>query len=805
MTLNDYEKKHLAFLRGANPGCTLFLKRNRDFPLEEAGSIALYGSGVRHTVKGGTGSGEVNSRFFTTVEEGIRQAGFSVTTEDWLDRYDRIREEAHRRFLRELTLGSLKKRSNPLAECMGAIMPEPEYDLPVTKTCDTAVYVLSRISGEGNDRQVIPGDVLLSRTEQRDILAIAAMYPRFLLVLNVGGPVDLSPVADGVENILLLSQLGVETGAILADILLGKANPSGKLSTTWAAAGEYCGLGDFGGREQTRYREGIYVGYRFFDTVGKRAMFPFGFGLSYTDFSMACGGVEVNKNEIAVTARVTNTGRFSGREVVQLYVSCPEGKLDQPYQVLAGFAKTPVLAPGETGSVTIRFGLESVASYDAARAAWVLEQGDYILRLGSSSVSTEEAAAVRLEATVVTRRVKNLLGRPDFEDWRPERRPVTCHAPVFPMAAADIPRTETDYDVQYPIDPAVKRLTDEELMYLNIGAFRSGSGVSGIIGEASTTVAGAAGETCGRLKDKGFPVLVMADGPAGVRLARRYYTDEAGAHALGQTMPETMLALLPGPVQRILNRPPKLKPGTQIKEQFATAIPIGTAIAQSFDTDYAERCGDLVGSEMERFGVHLWLAPALNIHRSILCGRNFEYYSEDPLLSGLMAAALTRGVQRHPGRGVTVKHFAANNQETNRYNSNSLVSERAMREIYLKGFEICIRLSQPKAVMTSYNLLNGVHTSERRDLTEELLRREFGFRGIVMTDWVLGGKLLYNSKIYPMPNAGKVAMAGGDLFMPGSKGDYNRCLRLLRSGPLSRVQLEISATRLLHLARELTK
>ena len=208
---------------------------------------------------------------------------------------------------------------------------------------------------------------------------------------------------------------------------------------------------------------------------------------------------------------------------------------------------------------------------------------------------------------------------------------------------------------------------------------------------------------------------------------------------------------------------------------------------------------------MERFGIHLWLAPALNIHRSILCGRNFEYFSEDPLVSGLTAAAITRGVQKHPGRGVTIKHFAANNQETNRYNNNSNVSQRALREIYLKGFGLCVRESQPCAVMTSYNLINGVHTSESRELTEDILRGEFGFQGIVMTDWVVGGSLMYNSKRYPMPNAGKVALAGGDLFMPGSKADYDRCMAMVRSGELPRYQLELNATRVLRMARRLTE
>ena len=240
----------------------------------------------------------------------------------------------------------------------------------------------------------------------------------------------------------------------------------------------------------------------------------------------------------------------------------------------------------------------------------------------------------------------------------------------------------------------------------------------------------------------------------------------------------------------------------EVFEQNCTAIPIGTAIAQSWNLDFAEMCGDIVGDEMERFGVHLWLAPALNIHRDIRCGRNYEYFSEDPLISGRFAAAITRGVQKHPGCGTTVKHFAANNQETNRYTNNSQVSERAMREIYLRGFEIAVRESQPHALMTSYNLLNGVHTCERRDLIEDVLRAEFGYQGIVMTDWIIGAMYGRRNK-YPAPDAAKTAAAGNDLTMPGGKGDLKAMLQGLKDGSVSRRQLEINAARIIRMAKKL--
>ena len=247
------------------------------------------------------------------------------------------------------------------------------------------------------------------------------------------------------------------------------------------------------------------------------------------------------------------------------------------------------------------------------------------------------------------------------------------------------------------------------------------------------------------------------------------------------------------------------KPGGPVKEQYCTAIPIGTAIAQSWNTALAERFGDIVGDEMKRFGIHLWLAPALNIHRDIRCGRNFEYFSEDPLISGKMAAAITHGVQKHHGRGVTIKHFAVNNQEYNRTANNSQVSERALREIYLRGFEICVKESQPHALMTSYNLLNGTHTSERSDLITDVLRAEWGYQGIVMTDWVVAGANQVQHPKHRNALSDHVAAAGGDLFMPGGKGDLRNIMKALENGTLTRRQLAINATRVYHMAKALTE
>ncbi|MBO5999395.1 MAG: glycoside hydrolase family 3 C-terminal domain-containing protein [Lachnospiraceae bacterium] len=825
--IQPFETEHRAILRAMAPECTVLLKSNGDFPLDKPCPVALYGSGARHTVMGGTGSGEVNTRTFVNVEQGLKDAGFTITTSEWLDAYDAVLDKAHENFILGIKESAKKKHTLAILEGMGKVMPLPEYDLPLSQTgSDTAVYVLSRISGEGADREPVPGDILLSRSELRDILTLHKLYRRFLLVLNTSGPVDLSPL-EAVDNILILSQLGIDTGAVLADLLLGRSYPSGKLTTTWTAWEDYCRTGEFGNADDTCYYEDVYVGYRYFDSVGKEPLFPFGFGLGYTTFNYSFRDVRAEHadDRITVFAAVKNTGTFAGRETLQLYVSPPALTQDMPYQTLAAFAKTKELSPGGSTEVELSFCLSDLASYDDKNACWFLDKGDYLLRLGTDSRDTDICAVVWLggEGRIILRQSRNVLGDPGFAPWKPEKgqdglsanSAVPDNVPVLSMDAESFSAVCTDPDgaadgrADSAADPALEKqlaeriagLSDKELAYLNIGAFSDAPSVVSLIGSAGKKVAGAAGESTGKLADKGIPSLVMSDGPAGLRLSPVYFTDKKGVHSLADPIPKSMLEFF-SPLQKTILSLFKTKPGKDavLHEQYAAAIPIGTAIAQSWDPALAEACGDIVGDEMERFGVHLWLAPALNIHRDIRCGRNFEYYSEDPLVSGIFSAAITRGVQKHPGCGVTIKHYAANNQEFNRYNNNSRVSERAMREIYLRGFEICVRLSQPIALMTSYNLLNGTHTSEHRGLIEDILRQEFGFKGIVMTDWVTARGVLSKGAKYAPPRASKIAAAGGDLAMPGEKEDYKDILNALKDGSLDRKQLETNALRVAALA-----
>jgi len=831
MELNDYEKEHIDILRKLLPECVVLLKNESEFRVKNAGEVALYGSGVRNTIKGGTGSGEVNSRYFVTVEEAFKQAGFTITTKAWLDEYDVARGLAKKPFAKRLRAEAKEKHMNPILYSMGMIMPEPETDIPLSigknkdeeKLYDEelAIYVLSRISGEGNDRRAVHGDFMLTKSEIRDILFLNEKYEKFLLVLNVGGPVDLSPVSE-IRNILLLSQLGVDTGTVLVDIILGRAYPSGKIATTWSAWDDYCNIGGFGNWEDTEYKEGIYVGYRYFDTVKKKAMFPFGFGLSFAKSEISVTNVEVNGTDLCLGVKVTNIGNdkvyeaeFSEavpiKEVVQVYITQPSVELDQPFQILAGFEKTGELTHiGDSEELSIKIDLRSIASFDTKKAAYVLEKGDYYVRVGNSSVETHVCAVLKLDETVIVRQVKNLLGPVKIEDVVLERdiraEEINEEVRHLEINSKAFETKVIDYNKPQNIDKTVSKLKTSQLISMSVGAFNPDGGLASIIGEASQKVCGAAGETSEAALSSGIPALVMSDGPAGIRLAKDYYEDEKGLHNTTNGLLDEMVDILGSGFStalKLLNK--KVPEDATIKHQYATAIPIGTAIAQSFNTKLAYICGDIVGDEMERLNVQLWLAPALNIHRNVLCGRNFEYYSEDPLVSGEMAAAITEGVQSHKNCGVTIKHFAANNQETNRYNNNSVVSERAMREIYLKGFEICIRKSKPASLMTSYNLLNGIHTSERRDLNEDILRSEFGYEGFVMTDWVVSTMKAGKKDKYESPIPHRVCNSGNDIFMPGSKREVKEITDAYKKGLVSRSQLEINISRVADVVRRLSK
>lgn len=779
------EKEHRIIARKAAAEGIVLLENDGVLPFKAGAKIALYGFGARYTVKGGTGSGSVNNRSNVNIDQGLRNRGFVITTDDWLEDYDRRYREA-----REEWVDSIYRiaggrddfdalytahSANPMAAPLGKeIIPEAKTDT------DTAVYVISRISGEGADRYAKKGDYYLSDAEYRELKDITSLYEKTVVILNTGGIIDLSFVDElGIAAVVYMSQAGMEGGNALADILSGNVNPSGKLTDTWAFAYEdYPGSRDFshnnGNLFEEKYAEGIYVGYRYFDTFGVKPRYAFGYGLSYTCFALHTESVSLKGHRAVIRVKVKNTGDRSGREVVQVYASCPSGHLKKEKKRLAAFAKTGVLLPGAEEVKTLEFDLSLLESYWAGQASYYVERGKYYLLVGTNAAQTEMAACLTLQETVMLRKVTNIcpllnsLTETEPSDelvsaWEKEFD-ETCRrkgVPVIPMdhevqeIQTEQERMREKEDSRDRADRITGELTLLQKAALVCGRLKEGD--AEVIGNASVTVPGAAGETT-RILEEPYQIggIVLADGPAGLRLQNHY-----------EENPEDGSIYTLSPIESLENRifqKEFLHEGAVSHYQFCSAIPVGTLLAQSFDVELLQEVGGMIGREMEEFGITLWLAPGLNIHRNPLCGRNFEYYSEDPLVSGRMAAAITLGVQRHPGKGTTIKHYACNNQEDNRWGVDSVVSERALRELYLRGFEIAVKTSQPMAIMTSYNKVNGVHAANSYDLCTTAARKEWGFEGIIMTDWT-------TTNSGHGASAAKCISAGNDLVMPGRMSD----------------------------------
>ena len=801
LEINIYEKEHIKFLRETASECTLFLNKNDEFPIDKPCNVLLIGSGAKNTIKGGLGSGDVESRFFTRCDEGLQNAGFIITSNPWLNSYPSLKDEKKKEHLDYIDNLFTTYKGKGFAM---VAYPEYDYDLKLDENeekADIAIYVLARNSGEGIDRRLIKGDVLLTDTEIKDILYLNQKFKKFMLVLNVGGVVDLSPVKN-VSNILLLSQLGVVTGDILADIILGKTNPSGKLATTWSNINDYKFMKEFGNLDDTNYIEGVYVGYRYFNSAGIKPLYPFGFGQSYTNFEISKISLKNEKEEITIDVKIKNIGKYSGKEVVQVYVSPSQENVDKPYQSLVAFKKTPLIEPDKKIELSLNFKLSFVSRYDEKKACYILDKGKYIIRVGNSSENTKIYGYVKLSEDIITEQLKNIVNinnRPDFEDYKPEiiLKDDLSDIQKIKLHQEDFNLKTVKYEYEYKTDPLISNLKDKDLAQLCIGNYldRYQEGTF----QRETGIAGSTTKYVRKIKNN----LKMADGPAGLRLAKIYYRDYNGYHRLSEN------PLISNNFYNISDYEKKEKPVlseySNVVYQYTTAIPIATGLAQTFNEDLIQSYGDMIGKEMDIFNINLWLAPAMNIHRNILCGRNFEYFSEDPLISGKMASAITKGVQLHINRGTTIKHFAGNNQEFNRLNNNSKMSERALREIYLKGFQIAIEESKPYALMTSYNLINGLHTSQNPQLLINVLRSEWNYEGLVMTDWSHSFNSDYEASKYPPQNAFDIIKGGNNLMMPGGQNDYDLLIEKLNAKLLTRDDLLNCASKVYEITQMLNK
>ena len=789
VTERERENRLVAY-RAACEGVVL-LKNDGALPLTTK-TVALYGPGASMTIKGGTGSGEVNERHSVTVLEGLCNRGFAIATEKWLADFETFYAEAKSAYQVEkrkrLNLLNLKNIMQMLFDNFrtpdGPAITD-EYLSPDTDSC---IYVLSRQAGEGGDRKLEKGDYLLTDGEVEAIRTCAEAYEKFILVINCGSGMDLSSLdgIGGINAIVYMSQLGTEGGNALADILSGAVNPSGKLADTWAYtyedlpfAMEYGSLN--GDLQNEYYHEGIFVGYRWFDSFGITPRYPFGFGLSYTDFAIRCAETQVEGTTVHLKAQVTNTGSRAGKEVAQLYLSAPESGMTKEYQSLAAFAKTGELAPGESETLELSFDLRELASYREADGAYVLEEGEYVLRLGNSSRNTVPAAVLNLPKTVVV-------------SWHGGICPVLERAPLKELCAPARPREELGSGVPrinldcaafvpraYTYEPLpiypdertrafVESLTDEEMADIVVGIGMFG-------GEKKFDLPGSVGNTTSKFWDRGLANVALCDGPAGLRI-QKHSTIGKNGKIKPVEMALSIFESAPDFLKKLMTGNPAKEPSLY---QFTTAFPVTAALAQTWNAALLQEVGHAVYREMKEYGCTYWLAPAVNIHRNPLCGRNFEYYSEDPRLTGYLAAAITRGVQAEPGFYVTVKHFAANNQEDNRNFVSSNVSERALREIYLRAFEYPVRHGGARGIMTSYNRLNGVYTPNSHDLCTKVLRNEWGFEGVVMTDWFSTNKGQASTAL--------AIAAGNDLIMPGGGSFKKDILAGLKDGRLTRDDL----------------
>lgn len=800
------ERRNLSRVRNIAPQGMVLLKNDGLLPLRKSPKkVALYGKGARRTIKGGTGSGDVNSREVISIEEGLQRAGIEVLSSTWMDIYDSLCEKHMGEHMMKIQDILAKEGAAGIGKIIEIPYQEPEepeiLETELDNEADLVIYVISRNSGEGKDRKAEKGDYELSDIEIKNLKMLANHFEQVLVILNVGGVIDIAPICEikNVKSILLMSQAGNVGGLVIADILQGVSYPSGHLAATWAKKyADYPSADTFsyrnGNTDDEYYEDGIYVGYRYFDSFGVTPAYPFGFGLSYTNFELSSSNIRIEKEHICVSVDVKNIGTYKGRELVQVYYSAPAGKLCKAYQELAGYKKTKELQPGETERIEIQFAVTDLASYDESIAGYVIEKGEYVIRVGVNAKDTKAIVSLCVDRNVVTAQLSNRV----CADCKIKELSANLENSENELLKMDLILQDGELDIntqkekefhhdlsirqeitlddvknkKITLNEFVNALDVTELASLCVGSSRGGFGSVSIIGAASSLCPGAAGDTTSELiETRKVANMVFADGPAGLRLSKHFVTDEDGNLLPG--LGESAL----GGIEALLGMQIPERPENAIDYyQYCTAIPIATLLAQTWDEAVIEEAGDIVGEEMEELGIHLWLAPGMNIQRNPLCGRNFEYYSEDPFVSGKCAAAMTRGVQKHNGRGTCIKHFALNNQEDNRSHLNVHASERAIREIYLKGFEIAIKESKPLSLMSSYNLLNGIHTANNKELLTSICRNEWGYEGLIMTDWgTTGGGAIGPEfdKKYGFSSATECIRAGNDLIMPGSQQDYD--------------------------------
>ncbi len=721
-------------LRTAAAQGAVLLKNDGTLPFEKGAKVSLFGRVQKDWFYTGYGSGgDVNKPYAVDLIEGVRNCDSLEINEKLAEIYLEWCEE------------------NPIDHGVWGQWPRfypemPLYDKTVKKSAensDCAVVTIGRSSGEDRENALEKGSYYITDDELEVLRKVTSEFDKTVVLLNIGCIMDLSWIelfGDKISAVMIVWQGGMESGNAVADLLCGKVSPSGRLAASIAKRYEdFSSAKDFGGKDFNVYTEDIYVGYRYFETFAPEcALYPFGFGLSYTEFRTEFVGAKKTDEGVEITCSVKNIGERYSKQVIQLYVEKPCGAMGNPYRELAAFKKTRELAPGETIEVTLLLPEREMASYDEKgltgyRSAYVIEKGTYGVAVGDNVRDAETVYTFDIAETKVLEQLTQvgaprepfsvLTARKTADGYTKAMVPV--HKKGYDLAdiitknlPKDIPLTGNRghklVDVKtgrVSMEDFVAQLSLKELEAITRGDYTMNSSL-GVSGNA-----GCFGGVLQSLRDKGIPPATTTDGPSGIRLSAS-----------------------------------------------CSLIPIGTLLACSFDEELVEILLSAVGKEMADKGTDIILAPGMNIQRNPLCGRNFEYFSEDPLLSGKIGAACVRGVQS-VGRSACPKHYACNNQEFNRNGNDSRLSERALRQIYLRGFEICVKEAQPQNIMTSYNLINGVWGHYNYELCTLILRGEWGYEGNVMTDWWMRKS---KSQEFPiMEDQAYRVRAQVDVLMPG--------------------------------------
>lgn len=758
-------------LKAAEESVVLLKNINNTLPVKDDEVISVFGRCQIDYFYVGYGSGgDVNAPYQVNMIKGLKDCNANIYSpvlnlyEDWCEK-------------------------NPVSHGFWGhwpmCFPEMELEERIVKSAannsHSAIVVIGRAAGEDRENKLEQGSYYLTDNEIKMLDLVTAHFNKVTVIMNCGNIVDMAwteKYGDKITALVYAWQCGMESGNALANVLMGKTTPSGKLPCTIARNYEdYSSSANFGGKDYNNYAEDIFVGYRYFETFCRdKVLYPFGFGLSYTDFEIKPASFERKDDKFYITADVKNVGNVSGKEVVQLYVKAPQGELSKAERSLVAFGKTNELAPDESESIHFEFSLYDISSFDDCsksphKYAYVIESGEYTFYIGNSVRTDMKAGSVQLEDMVVEQLdevcgIKDsfermaakekdgrlIIGKEQLAPSKPYLKDrITNNLPVEIGFKGDRGYKLADVkDGKITLDDFISQLNNDELEALTRGQGMMNSDL-GVVGNA-----GAFGGIIPSLREKGVAPIITTDGPAGIRI-----------------------------------------------KKYTSLIPCGTALASTWNCSLIELLTTVMGAEMLEHGSDVLLAPGMNIQRNVLCGRNFEYFSEDPVLSGKMGSAYVNGIQTN-GVSACPKHFACNNQEVRRTKNDSRISQRALREIYLKGFEICVKESKPLNIMTSYNKINGVWSHYNYDLVTTVLRKEWGYEGNVMTDWWMQKSA---SPEFPSvkDNAYRVR-AQVDVLMPGGKhnakkykSDGTLLATIGKTDGITRAELERTARNVLNL------